>query len=99
MPESTNELREGHQLFCPLAEMALLIALRIQPTGEPLRITIDKVRKRLVYATEKGDLQTAHAGLYYVPQAIAWSLKKWPGKFDGLPAEHTGVLPRNHGRL
>jgi len=91
MPESTNELHKGHQLFYPLAEMALRIALRIQPTGEPLRTTIDKVRKRLVYATEKGDLQTAHAGLYYVPQAIAWSLKKWPGKFDGLPAEHNAT--------
>lgn len=91
MPEPTNELPEGHQLFYPLAEMAMLIALRTRPVGEPLRTTIDKVRKRLVYATKNGDLQTAHAGLYFVPQAIAWSQKKWPGKFDGLPAEHSAT--------
>ncbi len=91
MPEPTNELPEGHQLFYPLAEMAMLIALRTRPAGEPLRTTIDKVRKRLVYATKNGDLQTAHAGLYFVPQTIAWSQKKWPGKFDGLPAEHTST--------
>jgi hypothetical protein len=88
MPEPPNALPEGHQLFYPLAEMAMLIATRVNPPGEPLRTTIDKVRKRLVYATKNGDLQMAHAGLYFVPQAIAWSQKKWPGKFDGLPAEH-----------
>jgi hypothetical protein len=91
MPELRSELPEGHQLFYPLAEMAMLIAMRVNPPGEPLRTTIDKVRKRLVYATEKGNLQTAHAGLYFVPQAIAWSQKKWPGKFDGLPAEHSAT--------
>lgn len=91
MPEPTNELPEGHQLFYPLAEMAMLIALRTRPVGEPLRTTIDKVRKRLVYATTNGDLQTVHAGLHFVPQAIAWSQKKWPGKFDGLHAEHSAT--------
>ncbi len=69
----------------------MLIALRIQPAGEPLRTTIDKVRKRLVYATETGDLQTAHASLYFVPQVIAWSRKKWPGKFNDLSAEHSAT--------
>ena len=86
MPEILDELPEGHQLLYPLAEMAMLIALRIQAAGEPVRTTVDKVRKRLVYATRNGDLQTAHAGLYFVPQAIAWSRKKWPGKFEDLPA-------------
>lgn len=80
------------QLFHPLAEMALLIALRIQPVGEPLRTTVDKVRKRLVYATENGDLQTAAGGLYFVPQTIAWAQRKWRGKFDGLPAEHSATI-------
>jgi hypothetical protein len=90
MPDLPNGLPEGQQLFHPLAEMALLIALRIRPeNGEPMRTTIDKVRKRLVYATENGDLQVADAGLYFVPQVIAWSQKKWPGKFDDLPAEHS----------
>jgi len=89
MPELPNGLPEGHQLFYPLAEMAMLIALRIRPVGEPIRTTIDKVRKRLIYATKNGDLHTAHADLYFVPQAIAWSQKKWPGKFDGLAAEHS----------
>lgn len=91
MQEPPNGLPNGHQLLYPLAEMARLIALRIQPAGESLRTTIDKVRKRLVYATKNGELQTAHAGLYFVPQAIAWSQKKWPGKFDGLPAEHSAT--------
>lgn len=91
MPESTNELPEGHQLFYPLAEMATLIALRTRQAGEPLRTTIDKVRKRLVYATTNGDLQIVLAGLYFVPQVIAWSQKKWPGKFDGLHAKHSAT--------
>lgn len=90
MSELRSELPEGHQLFYPLAEMALLIALRIRPEdGEPRRTTIDKVRKRLIYATKNGDLQTALTGLYFVPQVIAWSQTKWPGKFDDLPAEHS----------
>lgn len=91
MSELPGSLPEGHQLLYPLAEMAMLIALRTRPAGEPLRTTIDKVRKRLVYATKNGDLQTAHADLYFVPQVIAWSLRKWPGKFDGLRAEHSAT--------
>lgn len=91
MPELRHGLPDDHPLFCPLAEMAMLIAVRIQPAGEPLRTTIDKVRKRLIYATKNGDLQTAHAGLYFLPQVIAWSQKRWSGKFDGLPAEHSAT--------
>lgn len=91
MPESPDELPEEPQLFLPLAKIALLIAVRIRPAGEPMRATIDKVRKRLIYATDHGDLQTVHAGLYFVPQAIAWSQKKWPAKFDDLPAEHSAT--------
>ena len=91
MSELPSELPDGLSLFYPLAQMALLIALRIQAgDGEPLRTTIDKVRKRLVYATKIGVLETTRAGLYYLPKTAIWAQEKWPGKFGDLYAERSG---------
>jgi hypothetical protein len=89
MPEPPDKLSEGHDPFCSLAKMAKLIAVRIRPPGEPLRTTTDKVRKRLSYATKKGELRTLGTGpgLYYLPHAIAWSQEKWPGKLNDLRTE------------
>lgn len=91
MPELLDGLPEQRQFFYSLAKMAALIASRIRPAGEPMRATIDKVRKRLVYATSNGDLQTSPADLYFAPQTIAWAQKKWPGKFNDLASEHSAT--------
>ncbi|MEO5812845.1 MAG: hypothetical protein ABIQ63_12115 [Rhodanobacter sp.] len=91
MSELPNALPEGQQPFYALAEMTMLIARLVQPYGEPLRTTVDKVRKRILYATLKGALTTVGtgAGLYSCPEVIAWARKKWPGKLNDLPAEHS----------
>lgn len=91
MSELAKEEPEGHQGLYPLAEMTMLIARLVQPYGEPMRTTVDKVRKRILYATLNGALTTVGtgAGLYSCPQVIAWARKKWPGKLNDLQAEHS----------
>ena len=57
-----------------------------------MRATIDKVRKRLAYAVEKGELQVEgapRAPRYALPLVVAWARRKWPGQFLGSTAEHT----------
>jgi hypothetical protein len=70
--------------------MAMLIASRVRPPGEPIRATIDKVRKRLAHAVAKGELHTtgSEPPLFYAPRVVAWGRSKWPGKLLDLPAEH-----------
>ncbi len=92
MSELRDELPDDElPLYCPLTEMAIFIATRIQPQGEPFRATNDKVRKRMIYATTKGHLKTVGVDLYHVSQTIAWVQEKWPGKFDDLFAESSGT--------
>ncbi len=97
MPEPPHQLSDEQDAFLPLGKMAKVIAIRIRPAGEPMRITVDKVRKRLTYAVKNVDLQTVD-GLYPVPGTIAWARKKWPDKLNDLHADHssaaqsTGVL-------
>lgn len=75
--------------FYPLQEMALLIALRINPKGEPVRATVDKVRKRLLYAVETDDLHVIEpVKLFHVPQVMAWARRKWPEFFREVQIHH-----------
>ena len=88
MSESRDELPDEElPIYCPLAEMAIFIASRVQPQGEPFRATNDKVHKRLKYATKIGRLHTLGPNLCHVPRTMAWAQEKWPGKFEDLFAE------------
>jgi hypothetical protein len=73
-----------------IGDMAMLIASRVRLPGEPIRATIDKVRKRLAHAVAKGELHTTgdQPPLFYAPRVVAWARSKWPGKLLDLPAEH-----------
>jgi hypothetical protein len=74
--------------FYPLHEIATLIAMRVQPPGEELRTTLDKVRKRLIYALRKDELQLMTSGpleLFFGAQVFAWARKKWPEAFGDIP--------------
>ena len=73
-----------------LGELAKLIAAQIQPRGEPLRTTVDKVQKRLKYAIHSGELQVLDSGsqLLSTAQVLPWARKKWPEFFKGVPVRH-----------
>ena len=92
MPELPTELPEGHDLFFPLVLMTEFIAERVQPYGESLRATTDKVRKRLLYAAKIGRLRTVDTDLFSLPHVIAWSQEKWPGKFDDFHVERRKTI-------
>lgn len=65
----------------------MIIALRVKPRGEELRATIDKTRKRLVYAVERKELTVAGSPpsqLYFVPEVLAWAKLKWPVAFADI---------------
>ena len=77
--------------FYALHEIATLIAIRVQPPGEEMRTTLDKVRKRLIYALRKDELQLMKAGpleLFFAAQVFAWTRKKWPEAFGDIPITH-----------
>ena len=77
--------------FYPLQEMALSLGLRINPKGEPLRTTVDKVRKRLLYAVEHDELHLIGPpplGLFHVQQVMAWARRKWPEAFSEVQVHH-----------
>lgn len=72
--------------------MASLIAIRVRRPDETLRQAKDKVRKRLVYAVEHGELTLidateSDAGLFFVPVIMTWARTKWPGALQDIPAE------------
>lgn len=85
------------QVFYPLAQMAMLIALRVRPPGEDGRATIDKIRKRLRYAVKIGEVHPmlSESGLFYVPEVIAWAQRKWPDKLCDLVGEHAASAHSN----
>jgi hypothetical protein len=95
------QLPLGHKPFYPLHEMAILLALRVGREGESMRTTIDKVRKRLLYAVGKGDLQTMGLAneyqLFYAAQTFAWARKKWPESFDDIPIKQDAVASDSLG--
>jgi hypothetical protein len=77
--------------FYALHEIATLISIRVQPPGEELRTTLDKVRKRLIYALRKDELQLMTIGpleLFFGAQVFAWARKKWPEAFGDIPITH-----------
>ena len=77
------------QPFYPLNDMALLLALRVQKPGEDLRPTVDKVRKRLLYAVAKDELHvTGPLQFFLAAQVFAWARKKWPGTFSDIAVKH-----------
>lgn len=69
----------------------MVIAYRVQPHGEELRTTVDKVRKRLMYAVDHHELHLAGPPglqLFFVPQVLAWARSKWPEAFADIPIAH-----------
>lgn len=88
------ELPAGVQQFYPIREMSRLIALRVKLSGEEMRTTVDKVRKRLVYAVDHGELHLVGPPalqLYFVPQVLAWARKKWPEAFADIRVKSEAV--------
>jgi hypothetical protein len=82
------QLPEGHKPFYTLQEIALILACRIRPDGEELRTTVDKVRKRILYAVQNDYLQVMGAGelqLFFAAQIFAWARRKWPDAFRDIP--------------
>lgn len=82
------QLPPGHKPFYPLQEIATLLAIRIGRPDQKMRTSVDKVRKRLLYAVEKGDLHvmavTNELQLFYAAQVFAWARRKWPDAFGDV---------------
>ncbi|GAB3366252.1 hypothetical protein GCM10027431_07950 [Lysobacter rhizosphaerae] len=68
-----------------LAELARLLAPLVKEPGESMRNAVDKVRKRLEYAVEHGQLQQLDAGVFSTAQIIPWARKKWPKALGAIP--------------
>lgn len=68
-------------------EMAKLLAERVRPEGESPRATVDKVRKRLDYALDHGELKWALPSqqLLSTQKVVIWARKKWPDQFGDIP--------------
>ena len=88
MPSAPADISEHLKDQYTTTEIALLIATRIQQFGEDKRLIVDKVRKRLDYATKKGDLHKTATGDYCASEIHPWMRKKWPDKFDDIAVEH-----------
>lgn len=91
MPSSNDGAANRPQFTHTLTQVANILAPAVRQPGEELRAAIDKVRKRVEYAVETGELQTqgvSQARCYCLPLVIAWAREKWPGNFLALPAEH-----------
>jgi len=89
MSESSDRDAESQVFTLTLSQVAHILAPAVLRPGEDIRAAIDKVRKRVAYATEKGELQTwgvPGAQFYCLPLVIAWARKKWPGKLNRFPA-------------
>lgn len=85
------ELPTGQKPFHRLQEIALLLALRIQPEGEELRTTVDKMRKRLLYAVDNDYLHVMEIGelqLFFAAEVFAWARRKWPEAFEDIQIKH-----------
>jgi hypothetical protein len=89
MSESSEAESESRDFTYTLAQVAHVLAPAVLRPGEDIRAAIDKARKRVMYATEKGELQTwgvPGAHFYSLPLVIAWARQKWPGKLDMFSA-------------
>lgn len=70
------------------------IADRVRPRGEKKGDVIDKVRKVLRYAIEKGKLEAAADLSIPSAKLKAWikTKKQWLGKFDDIPSDQEGGI-------
>jgi hypothetical protein len=66
------------------------------PNDDP-RQARDKIRKRLLYAIEKGELLpgalmiVSDEGALPAPEFITWARTKWPSEFNAFPALIAGI--------
>jgi hypothetical protein len=100
MPEFIEHESEKSEFTHTLDQVAHILAPVVLRSGEELRAVIDKVRKRVEYAVERGDLRTEGVPgmrFYCLPQVIAWARRKWPGKFPELTAEHEAKVQSRVG--
>jgi len=68
-----------------LTDVVALIAERIQDRGERPRAAKDKVRKRIKYDVEHGNLECESDGMFVASNLGQWARILWPGKFDDIP--------------
>ena len=78
-------------------EMAKLLAERVRPDGESPRATVDKVRKRLDYALDHGELKWALPSqqLLATQEVLVWARRKWPNEFGGIPIRQDVTVNEN----
>lgn len=91
MPESADIEPKKSEFTYTLAQVAHILAPAVLRPGEDIRAAIDKVRKRVEYAVQKGELQVdgiPGMRFYCLPLVVAWATEKWPGNFLELPANH-----------
>lgn len=96
-----DEFLAPHKPMYPLTEIAQLLALKVQPEGETMRTTVDKVRKRLIYAAKSGKLHVIGPPafpLFIAPQVFAWARKNWPEAFGDVSVAHD-VQAQSHIRI
>ncbi|MFC5568844.1 hypothetical protein ACFPN1_02035 [Lysobacter yangpyeongensis] len=100
MTDDRAELPQAHKAFYDLREMALLIALRVNPEGEAMRTTVDKVRKRLMYAVKQDELHLMGPPvlqLFFAAQVFAWARKKWPEALGDIPVVQSADVEETIG--
>lgn len=89
------ELPVEQKPFYTLTEISALLAFRVQPDGESLRKTRDKVRKRLRYAVENDYLHVMGVGdlqLFFAAEVFAWARRTWPDAFGDIRVRHEADL-------
>lgn len=93
---SVPQDKVGH--IRPLSELAEFIAGRIKPHGEPIRVTIDKVRKRMLYAAKIGALHPIPGSFnFFAPEVEAWAKSKWPSEFQDVARVLTQSIEEKFG--
>jgi len=76
----------------PWALAVALIAKRTRSTRDSDKAAQDKATKRIKYAIHtKGDLAGSSVQGFELGVLVAWARRKWPGKFDDLPAYVSGT--------
>jgi hypothetical protein len=68
-----------------------LITERVRDPADTMRQARDKVRKRILYAAERGELAGGPTGGFDVRAVAAWARVKWPGVLVGLQADYEDV--------
>lgn len=90
----------AQEALVSLSEIIQTLAARVQPYGEPMRLTVDKVRKRVLYAIRIGDLHVAPGTDHlFSPQVMQWSKLKWPAAMTDVRAVKAGQCQEVLGAL